>query len=163
MTFQELMSWVMGGAPKAPQTAELPPTPAPPPPAPQPSNPAQIPLKVSNWATAIAAEEGANPASNNPGNLKWSTLTASWGGTKWKQAQDGGWLCQFPTYNQGFFALCNFLKLACEGELIISNPQPCTLEAFTKRYAGNPPQGYIDGVATRLGVSLQMPISSFLT
>ncbi len=118
--------------------------------------------RIPDWANAIKTGEGATIASNNPGNLKYSTLTASWGATKGRQSSDGGYLCQFLTYTQGFTALCNFLTLACEGELIISHPQPCTLQAFTMRYAGNPPQGYIDHIAQTLGVPTSVNIATFL-
>lgn len=124
--------------------------------------PSPFPAKIVAWAEAVSQGEGATLASNNPGNLKYSTLTASWGATKGHQASDGGFLCQFKTTEQGFTALCNFLMLACEGELIISHPQPCTLQAFTERYAGNPPQGYIQRIADYLGVSLTTDISTFL-
>lgn len=118
--------------------------------------------RIADWANAIKIEEGASISSNNPGNLKYSTLTASWGATKGRAATDGGNLCQFPTYEKGFTALCNFLTLACEGQLIISHPQPCTLQAFSVRYAGNPPQGYIDQIAAKLGVSTSVDIATFL-
>ena len=129
----------------------------------EPNPPALFPPKIVAWSKAIAAGEGANPASNNPGNLKYSTLTASWGATKGNPASDGGYLCHFPTLAQGETALCNFLKLACEGELIISHPQPCTLQQFTVRYAGNPPQPYIDRIAATLGVERTVAISTFLS
>ncbi len=131
-------------------------------PPPMPQKPPTTPSKIEGWANAIAIEEGAHPSSNNPGNLKYSTLTASWGATKGRQALDGGYLCQFATQEVGFTALCQFLTLACEGELIISHPRPCTLEAFSKRYAGNPPQQYIQKIADYLGVSLTVDIASFL-
>src|SRR6266481_1024041 len=118
--------------------------------------------RIQTWAKAIGANEGANPALNNPGNLKLSTLTASWGATKGHQASDGGWLCQFPTQQAGFTALCNFLTLAAEGELIISHPKPCSLQTFTVRYAGNPPQGYIDRIGLALGVPLTTDIATLL-
>lgn len=117
---------------------------------------------ITTWAIAIAHWEGALPSSNNPGNLKYSTLTASWGATKGRQALDGGFFCQFATPKAGADALYNFLKLGCEGELIISHPQPCTLDQFTTRFAGNPPQGYKDGIAHDLGVPLTTDIKTFL-
>lgn len=120
------------------------------------------PSMIDNWADAIAVGEGANPASNNEGNLKYSTLTASWGATKGHAASDGGFLCQFPTMAMGRTALINFLTLGCEGELIISHPLPCTLDAFTTRFAGNPPQGYKDNIAKYLGVPLTVDIATFL-
>lgn len=94
--------------------------------------------------------------------MKYTTLTASWGASRGRAATDGGWLCQFATQEAGFGALCNFLKLACEGELIISNPRPCSLQDFTVKYAGNPPQGYVDRIAAYLNVPTSVDIATFL-
>ena len=142
-------------------TVQMPPKPSTEPPSPQ-IQPSTSPSKIVQWANAIKTGEGASPSSNNPGNLKLSTLTKSWGATKGRQATDGGYLCQFSTYQQGFTALCNFLTLACEGALIISHPKPCTLQQFTVRYAGTPPQGYIDRIAATLGVPVNIDIATFL-
>lgn len=116
---------------------------------------------VQKWAQAIQKEEGASPASNNPGNLKYSTLTASWGATEGRPATDGGFLCQFPTEASGMAALVNFLALGCEDELKAFH-QARTLREFTVVYAGNPPEGYIEGVITALGVSGDTLISTFI-
>lgn len=117
--------------------------------------------RIPVWAKAIEANEGANPILNNPGNLKFSSLTASWGGTKGHQASDGGWLCQFSTYQQGFTALCNFLTLGAENELVAFH-QARTLQKFTVVYAGNPPQPYINRIAQTLGVPLTLDIAELL-
>lgn len=118
---------------------------------------------IEKWATIIAKEEGAQPDSNNPGNLKYSTLTASWGATKGREALDGGFLCQFLSYQGGFNALCNFLTLGCEDELVaFHSPEARTLQGFTVIYAGNPPQGYIDGIINGMGVPGDTQISTFL-
>lgn len=117
---------------------------------------------VVRWSKAIGQWEGADPASNNPGNLKYSTLTASWGATRGRAATDGGSLCHFPTLEQGQNALCSFLTLGCENELLAFH-QARTLIEFTMVYAGGPPRGYINGIATMLGVPLNINISSFLT
>ncbi len=130
------------------------------------SAPATTPIvhpMIQRWATAVAHWEGANPLNCNPGNLKYSTLTASWGATKGPQASDGGHLCKFATPQAGMAALVNFLTLGAEGELIISHPWPCTLHDFTVRFAGNPPAGYINGICTMLAVSPTVLISIFLT
>lgn len=121
-----------------------------------------FPKMIVKWADAVEHWEGAKPESNNPGNLKYSSLTASWGATKGRQAADGGNFCQFADYQKGKVALCNFLLLGAEGQLIISHPKPCTLDAFTTRFAGNPPQGYKNGVAQMLGVSLSTDISTLI-
>lgn len=120
------------------------------------------PAKITAWANAIALEEGARKDLNNPGDLKVSTLTKSWGATNGFQASDGGWIAKFPTYQSGFDALCNFLTLGAENELLAYH-QTRTLQSFMKIYAGNPPQGYIEGVAKAIGCSLDTDISSFLT
>lgn len=118
---------------------------------------------VVKWSKAITHWEGARPDSHNGGNLKYSTLTASWGAKKGHPASDGGFLCQFDSDQQGQDALCNFLTLGCEGQLIIAHPKPCTLEQFTIKYAGNPPLGYKLGIYAMLGVSPQTDIATFLT
>ncbi len=120
-----------------------------------------FPAMVEKWATAIGHAEGARPYLRNPGNLKLSTLTASWGGTKGFAASDGGYLCQFATDAAGHAALCNFLMLGCEDELRAFH-QARTLQAFSTVYGGNPPQGYIDRIASELGVPVDTQISSFL-
>jgi len=139
---------------------------------PEPSQPQTPPItqnltpqihvsRIIDWANAIKQGEGADPASNNPGNLKYATLTASWEATKGRQAIDGGFLCQFSTYQQGFQALCNFLTLGAENELVAFH-QARTLQAFTEVYAGNPPQGYIQRIADTLQVPLTIDVSKLL-
>jgi len=122
-----------------------------------------FPSKIVSWAHIIGQEEGANPISNNAGNLKYSTLTASWGASKGHPAADGGFFCHFETPEDGVNALCNFLKLACEDELIAyHSPEARTLGGFTKIYAGNPPEGYILAIANFLHEPLDVQISTFL-
>lgn len=120
-----------------------------------------FPLMIIKWAKLIAIGEGASPESHNLGNLKFSSLTASWGGMKGRAATDGGFLCNFKTDEMGFNALCNFLILGCENQLRDFH-QARTLVAFTKIYAGNPPQEYIDGIVQGLGVSPDVDIATFL-
>lgn len=118
--------------------------------------------KINIWAHAIAI--GENNKQNNPGNLKYTTLSASWGGTKGFLAADGGWICDFPTYALGFTALCNFLTLGAENELLaFHSSEARTLVGFTKIYAGNPPQGYISGIVEAMGGNPDVDISTFLS
>ncbi len=126
-----------------------------------PNTPKFAPM-VIRWAQAIGHWEGADPVSNNLGNLKYSTLTASWGATKGRAASDGGFLCHFATPEAGQDALCNFLTLGCENELVAFH-QARTFIEFTMIYAGNPPMGYVNGVANILGIPLGINIASFLT
>lgn len=143
---------------QAPTQPVIQPKPTPMPiPAPKP----EFPALIVKWSQAIARGEGATPGSHNPGNLKLSSLTASWGATRGRAATDGGFLCQFPDDATGERALCNFLVLGAENQLLAFH-QARTLEAFTKVYAGNPPQGYIDSIAQYMGVSEGVDISTFL-
>lgn len=124
----------------------------------------QFPQMITKWSEAIARWEGAEPSSNNPGNLKYSSLTASWGATKGRAAADDGFFCQFETLQEGQDALCNFLMLGADDELLdFHTPFARTLQGFTVIYAGNPPQGYINGISEYLGVPVDTQISTFLT
>jgi len=87
---------------------------------------------------AVAVQEGAKKSLNNPGNLKVSTLTKSWGATNGFEASDGGWIAQFPTPQAGEIALENFLTLGCQDELVAFHaPAARTLGGFTQIDAGN--------------------------
>jgi hypothetical protein len=121
----------------------------------------QFSPKIITWANAIAAGEGGAPARNNPGNMKVTTLTKSWGIQPAMNATDGGNIGKFPTYQQGFNALCNFLTLGCENQLLAFH-QARDITSFTKIYAGNPPQPYIDRIITALGCTPTTLISTFL-
>jgi hypothetical protein len=130
------------------------------PPAPAPT----FPPMITKWIAAIKQWEGANPELHNGGNLKLTTLTKSWGATQGPAAADGGYLCQFRTEGIGDTALGNFLTLGCEDELVAFHaPAARTLEGFTNIYAGNPPQGYIDGIIAMMGVPGGTEISTFLS
>lgn len=128
---------------------------------PVPPGPQPVPQSIITWANAIKSQEGAKPELNNPGNLKVSSLTASWGATNGFQATDGGWIAKFETYDKGFYALCNFLILGCKDELIAFH-QARTLEKFTNVYAGGPPPQYASNVANALGVSKYIDIATLL-
>ncbi len=145
------------------QLATMPPDKIVPPPISPTPVPPQSPKvdMIEKWAQAIAHWEGADPRLNNPGNMKYTTLTASWGGIKDRPASDHGFFCRFPTLEQGHQALYNFLKLGCEDQLLdFHNAR--TLRLFTIKYAGNPPEGYVDGIANEVGVSKGVDISTFL-
>lgn len=132
-------------------------------PVPQPQVQNTVPISmITKWATAISIAEGARKDLNNPLDLKVSTLTESWGASNGMQATDGGWIAKFETYEQGFTAGCNFLKLGCEDELKAFH-QARTLETFMEVFAGNPPQPYIQSIADYLGVPLSTDVSAFLS
>lgn len=116
---------------------------------------------IGRWAAAIAKWEGAPAASNNPGNLKFTSLTAGWGASKGRPAADGGSFAQFATPDDGMAALQNFLTLGAQNQLAAFHSAR-TLESFMTVYAGNPGTGYLNGVAADLGVPLSTPVESFL-
>ncbi len=127
--------------------------------------PPPVPLsKIQIWANAIAKAEDAKPSLNNCGDLKYSTLTASWGATKGFPATDGGWIAKFATYEQGMSALCNFLRLGAENELIaFHSAEARTLEGFTKIFAGNPASSYYSTIYAETGWAPSTDISTLLT
>lgn len=130
---------------------------------PKPPAVPSFPPKIIAWAQAIGRLEGARPELNNPGNLKVSTLTKTWGAEIGRPASDGGYLAKFATLETGTKALCNLLVLACEDQLAsYHSPQARTFGGFTKIYAGNPPIGYITSIADEIGCTLDTQISSFL-
>jgi hypothetical protein len=132
----------------------------------QPANTAQpsFPTKIVAWAQIIGKEEGAPVSLDNPGDLKLSDLTKSWGAIQGIAAADGGFLAKFKTEDAGEIALCDFLVLGCEDQLIAFHaPEARTLAGFTKIYAGNPPQPYIDAIVAAMGGNPDVQISTFLS
>jgi hypothetical protein len=120
---------------------------------------------IIDWANAIKEAEGWTPGSvsvvhNNPGNLGYTTLTASWGAIQGNPKTDGGSFCHFIDYDTGFKALCNFLTLGAKDELRAFH-QARTLEKFSEVY-GNTGIGYATAIAKTLNVPLSTDVSSFI-
>lgn len=149
-----------------PTPAPAPQTPVPPPqPAPEPPDIPEKPTKIVIWALAIQKQEGWHPGSrsyvcNNPGNMKYASLTASLGATKGPAGADGGNFCAFKSYAAGFDALCQFLTFACKNELAAYHNK--TLAEFTEIYAHPPSNAYSQAVASALGVSPSTLIKELL-
>jgi hypothetical protein len=130
---------------------------------PKPSQ-TSFPAKITLWSALVSKEEGANPLNHNPGNLAFSTLTQSWGAVQGPAKSDGGYLAKFENDIAGLTALCNFLVLGCQDELLAFHaPEARTLAGFTKIYAGNPPQGYTDAIVQGMGGDPDVQISTFLS
>lgn len=124
---------------------------------------AQFHPMIVKWAQAIKNQEGASASSHNPGNLKLSSLTRSWGAMYGRPATDGGIIAKFADDTAGMVALCHFLTLGAENLLLaFHSPAARTLAGFTKIYAGNPPAGYTNGILRELGVPGSTQISTFL-
>lgn len=116
---------------------------------------------IAEWAKAIDVSEG-NTFGNNPGNLKYSTLTSQYGAKKGNKAKDGGNFAKFDTHQQGFDALCAFLTLGCKDQLKDYH-KARTFKKFMTIYAGNPPLGYIEAIRKALGCQMDTDISTFLS
>lgn len=134
------------------------------PPNPEPMPSPTKPNMIIKWRNLIKIGEAARPDSHNGGNLKYTPLTASWGGKKGRPALDGGYFCKFDNDMMGDLALDNFLIMGCKNQLLdFHKPEQRKLAGFMKKYAGGPPQGYIDGIVKGMGVSGDTDISTFLT
>lgn len=128
------------------------------------------PTRLEVWAKAIQAEESSKPPRvtdvnvrlKNPGNLKYTSYTASLGGKKSTvPGLDGGTFCEFPTYTDGLNALKQFLRDAVDGKLKSYKPTD-TLKKFTQTYANPPNLGYATNVAKKLGVTIETQIREIL-
>lgn len=152
---ERIVTWLKSLLPK-PIPPVVPIEPDVPPPAP----PVHV-SRIAEFAKAVEKAENANPKWFNPGNLKYSDLTAEWGAIKGFQATDGGYIAKFSSYEEGFQALYNFLALGCQDELLGFH-KARTLELFIKVYAGNPAPYYLKSVCDDLKVEPQTNVSTFL-
>lgn len=118
---------------------------------------------IQKWANLIAQFEGADSSLNNPGNFKFSSLMATWGGQKARAGSDGGYFCKFVDYKTGFQALCNFLTLGAQNQLLDYH-NARTIKEFTLVYTNHPipKYDYSDNLIKALGVTADTQISSFL-
>ena len=129
-------------------------------PAPDPT-PEPKKSKIIIWAEAIKIEEGwfrgsRSQRNNNPGNLKYSNLTASLGA----YLKDKDNFAIFRSEEAGFNALCSFLVMACENRL--KPYKNVSLKQFSQIYANPPSDKYARNVAKALNVSVDTPIKEFL-
>ena len=95
----------------------------------------------------------------NPGNLKYrSDMLLAIG-------QDSAGFARFATYKDGFMALNNKVKNACEGKSSVYFPEDTILKFFQK-YAptsdGNYPEIYAKFVANKLGVKTSFQIKNLI-
>lgn len=131
--------------------------------------------KLEKFALAIQKHEGYYPGSlayknNNPGNMIMGELAKSFGAKDcYKHPRTGHCFAIFPTYEQGFSALCKLLENAFSGKSSIYKPDWTILEFFTKyspvRDAkGNiiPNKNYAQAVADEVGVSINTKIKDLL-
>ena len=116
---------------------------------------------IYKWAKAIAPAEGARPDLNNPGDLKVTALTKTWGATNGFQATDGGWIAKFPTFQAGFQAQVNLLTLIAANEAL-NYHKDRTFQGVMTVYANHPLQSYIEQIAAQLGVPVTVDVGTFL-
>lgn len=129
------------------------------------ANPISSMTKIERWALGIQIAEGwsDNPMTRswrneNPGNMKYSSLTASLGAT----GKDSDNFCIFPNYQTGHNALCQFLTLAAK-DMLKDYHSSRTLDKFTSIYAHPQSGAYVEKVAQTIGCSTTTDISSLLT
>lgn len=130
----------------------------------------KIKSKIDAWCEAIARLEKANPAYNNPGNIRYVGQAKATG-----QSQNG--FCIFPDYQTGYMELRNMLVRACTGQSRLYSPDMTLYEFYagvynadgTKKYPGyapkedrNDPVSYAKFVGSQLGVSVETPIKLLL-
>ena len=132
---------------------------------PMPPEPIKI-SKLRDWAMAIEAEESSKPPkstdrnkrNNSPGNLRASELIQGFNGYLTKDIDN---FAIFKNYECGFNALCKFLTMAAEDNLIPYHGAR-TLYKFTKIYAEPPNDNYAKNVANALKVNINVDISTLL-
>lgn len=128
--------------------------------------------RIKDWAKAIEIEESSKPPkltdrnkrNNNPGNIKLSSYTKTLGSIEIKlkgiTGVDKDNFCIFENYDSGFKALCQFLTDAANNKL--KPYRNCSLLEFTRIYAEPPNDNYANGVANKLGVSVNDKIKILL-
>jgi hypothetical protein len=173
---QAFLEWVTGQkrALEQPVVPQEPPKPSTPPPTPPgPSEPPRVEI----WASAIEQQEGGQPGDlnmrlNNPGNLKYTTYTATLGAKQSTEliigaaqrgpaGSDGGYFCRFDTLEEGRSALRHFLIDAASNRL--KSYKNNTLDQFTETYARPPNKKYVNAVAKALQVDPSIPISKLIS
>lgn len=117
--------------------------------------------KIYQWAKAIAPAEGARPDLNNPGDLKVTPTTETWGATNGFEAEDGGWIAKFPDLKTGFQAQVNLLTLIAANEALKYHLDR-TLQGVMTVYANHPKQEYINQIAAQIGVPITIDVGTFL-
>lgn len=120
-----------------------------------------IPSKLDLWCKAAIEMEGANPANNNPGNIRYVADT-------WMQKLATGernGFCVFPNYEVGYHVLQQFFINAATGRSQIYHPLD-TLYDFYSKYApasdNNNPTHYAQFVAGIIGVSASEQIKNLV-
>ena len=120
--------------------------------------------KILGFCQSIKIHEGFFEGSrsqrgNNPGNLKYTKLTASLGATR----ADIDNFAYFPTYEIGWQALISFVKLAANNQL--KNYKDCSILSFFKTYAPsfeNDSIRYAEFVARQINESPESLLKDFI-
>lgn len=128
---------------------------------PTPVNTTTSPTKLDLWCKAAIEMEGANPANNNPGNIRYVMGT-------WMQKMaigENNGFCVFKDYETGYAVLKQFFTNAATGKSSIYHPTD-TLYVFYSKYApasdNNNPNHYAEFVAGIIGVSPTVEISTLV-
>lgn len=161
-----LSNWLSLKKNPTPQPVEIPPAPV--------VSPVEKGMtKLQTFAKAIQEFEGWYPPdpdaknvyplgslswrNRNPGNLKYTSLTAELGAT----GKDQYNLCIFESYEKGFNALCSFIRMAGENKL--SRYHDCSILSFFQNYAGENQKKYAKFVADKLKVSTNEKVANLIS
>jgi len=93
---------------------------------------------------------------NNPGNIKYTSLMVELGAID----KDKNNLCIFESYEKGFSALCQFIKMAGENKL--KRFHDCSIKSFFAVYAEANQINYANYVAKQLSVSIETKVAELI-
>ena len=121
--------------------------------------------KILGFCQAVKIHEGffegsRSQRNNNPGNLRFTSLTASLGAT----SKDLDNFAYFPSYEIGWNALLSFVKLAANNQL--RDYKDCDILSFFKTYApasdNNSTTRYAEFVARQINDSPESLLKDFI-
>lgn len=119
------------------------------------------PTSLELWCSAAIIMEGANPANNNPGNIRF--VPGTWMAKEAVGKNNG--FCVFKDYTTGYNILKQFFINAATGKSEIYHPTD-TLIDFYKKYApssdNNNPVQYAQFVASKIGMGVNTQIKEIV-
>jgi hypothetical protein len=110
---------------------------------------------LSPLGSAIATAEGANPVTNNPGNLEMGDI----GYGTW-QAAGGQQITIYPTLVAGQAALENQINLIATGRSTAGYNPSMSIAQVGALYSGSPNGNWANNVANALGVTTDTNFAS---
>lgn len=113
------------------------------------------PSKIDAFCQAICEYEGANPANNNPFDMKDGKYTQINGSTG---VDPNNGIAIFPDYATGYAAGRRLIVAICSGEVAAYDEDGTILdmiEIYAPKSDGNDPQAYADWIGKKIGVDAE--------